>query len=158
MKNAKSDTFCAAADSIVGRTQFADSGSLSDSISNDGIDRRSFLSCLAWVGTGLLWTMTGGVPTPKLFVATSGPRGAEAAHAGSSFSFVQISDSQIGFNKGANQDVTGTLKLALDKISSLSKQPDLFCTPKAFLICRKSQNSTRCNNLSSVPPGATSLL
>ena len=31
------------------------------------------------------------------------------------FSFVQISDSHIGFNKGANPDVTGTLKKAIEQ-------------------------------------------
>jgi predicted phosphodiesterase len=92
---------------------------------NDGIDRRNFLSCMAWVGTGLLWTMSGGVPTSKLFAATSGEAGGATGHAGSGFSFVQISDSHIGFNKPANQDVTGTLKLALDKINALPSEPDL---------------------------------
>jgi Icc protein len=90
----------------------------------DGIDRRNFLSCMAWAGTGLLWTMAGGVPTSKLFAAAGGARGGQA-HAGSGFSFVQISDSHIGFNKAANQDVTGTLKLALDKINGLPATPDL---------------------------------
>jgi 3',5'-cyclic AMP phosphodiesterase CpdA len=90
---------------------------------NDGIDRRGFLSCMAWAGTGLIWTMAGGVPTSKLFAATSGAEGA-ASHAGS-FSFVQISDSHIGFNKAANQDVTGTLKLAIDKINGLPAEPEL---------------------------------
>ena len=42
-----------------------------------------------------------------------------------SLSFVQISDSHIGFNKAANQDVTGTFKLALDKINELPNAPDL---------------------------------
>jgi 3',5'-cyclic-AMP phosphodiesterase len=92
---------------------------------NDGIDRRNFLSCMAWAGTGLLWTMAGGVPTSKLFAAATGGEGGHAAHAGSGFSFVQISDSHIGFNKAANQDVTGTLKLALDKINGLPGTPDL---------------------------------
>ena len=96
---------------------------------SDGIDRRNFLSCMAWAGTGLLWTMAGGVPTSKLFAATpgagGGPGHAGAAHAGSGFSFVQISDSHIGFNKAANQDVAGTLKLALDKINGLAAAPDL---------------------------------
>ena len=32
----------------------------------DGIDRRNFLGCMAWAGTGLLWTLAGGVPTSKL--------------------------------------------------------------------------------------------
>ncbi|MGA8529959.1 MAG: metallophosphoesterase, partial [Acidobacteriaceae bacterium] len=80
---------------------------------------------MAWVGTGLLWTMAGGVPTSKLFAATSGEAGSATGHAVSGFSFVQISDSHIGFNKPANQDVTGTLKLALDKINALPSEPDL---------------------------------
>src|ERR1700735_409607 len=89
----------------------------SDPIARDGIDRRNFLSCMAWAGTGLLWTMAGGVPTSKLFAAT-------ASHTASAFSFVQISDSHIGFNKAANQDVAGTLKLAIDKINAMPGAPD----------------------------------
>ena len=27
----------------------------------DGVDRRGFLQCMAWAGTGLVWTVTGGV-------------------------------------------------------------------------------------------------
>jgi len=96
-----------------------------DGPQNDGIDRRNFLSCMAWAGTGLLWTMAGGVPSSKLFAATTGAAGGRAAQAASGFSFVQISDSHIGFNKPANQDVTGTLKLALDKINALPATPDL---------------------------------
>ena len=84
---------------------------------NDGIDRRNFLSCMAWAGTGLLWTMAGGVPTSQLFGATAKPAAGE-------FSFVQISDSHIGFNKAANQDVAGTLQLAIDKINALPATPD----------------------------------
>src|SRR5580693_5259258 len=87
----------------------------------DGIDRRNFLSCMAWAGTGLLWTMAGGIPTSKLFAATK--TGGKEVLTG--FSFVQISDSHIGFNKAANQDVAGTLKLALDKINKLPNTPDL---------------------------------
>ena len=92
-------------------------------VANDGIDRRNFLSCMAWAGTGLLWTLAGGVPTSKLFAATGGVADTRAAE--SSFSFVQISDSHIGFNKAANQDVAGTLKLAIDKINGLQGVPDL---------------------------------
>ena len=92
---------------------------------NDGIDRRNFLSCMAWAGTGLLWTMAGGVPTSRLFAATPGAAAGPATHAGASFSFVQISDSHIGFNKAANQDVAGTLKLAIDKINAMPGTPDL---------------------------------
>ncbi len=94
-------------------------------VANDGIDRRNFLSCMAWAGTGLLWTMAGGVPTSKLFASTKDSTGAAPGHDGAGFRFVQISDSHIGFNKAANQDVTGTLKLALDKINQLPGTPDL---------------------------------
>src|SRR5580698_9521335 len=90
----------------------------------DGIDRRNFLSCMAWAGAGLVWTMSGGVPTSKLFAATTDAAG-KAAHAGGGFSFVQISDSHIGFNKAANQDVAGTLQIAIDKINALPAAPDL---------------------------------
>ena len=77
---------------------------------------------MAWAGTGLVWTFAGGVPTSRLF----GERAHGAGmHGGkqSDFSFVQISDSHIGFNKAANPDVTGTLQAALDKIDALPMRP-----------------------------------
>ncbi len=90
-------------------------------VAHDGIDRRHFLSCMAWAGAGMLWTMAGGVPTSRLFAAT--PDASGPAHGGS-FSFVQISDSHIGFHKQANMDVTGTLQIAIDKINaSQAKHP-----------------------------------
>jgi 3',5'-cyclic AMP phosphodiesterase CpdA len=79
---------------------------------------------MAWAGTGLLWSISGGVPTSKLFAATSDTANGKGSSP-SSFSFVQISDSHIGFNKAANQDVTGTLKLAIEKINHLPTAPDL---------------------------------
>ena len=86
--------------------------------SNDGIDRRGFLKCMAWAGTGLVWSFAGGVPTSRLF--------GEAGHASrqTDFTFVQISDSHIGFNKPANADVTATLLVALDKINGYSSVTD----------------------------------
>ena len=80
----------------------------------DGIDRRNFLGCMAWAGTGLLWSMVGGVPTSKLLAQTM-KGAAPTAGKVEDFSFVQISDCHIGFNKGANPDVTGTLKKAIDR-------------------------------------------
>src|ERR1051326_5663153 len=85
----------------------------------DGIDRRGFLKCMAWAGTGVLWTMSGGVLTSKLL-------GAAAPAIGGDFSFVQISDSHIGFNKDANKDVIGTLQKAIAKINALPAPPDFF--------------------------------
>ncbi len=87
--------------------------------SGDGIDRRGFLKCMAWAGTGLVWTFAAGVPVSQLFGASARPAG------DSSFTFVQISDSHIGFDKPANVDVTGTLQAAIDKINALAVEPDL---------------------------------
>jgi 3',5'-cyclic-AMP phosphodiesterase len=123
MKNANSPV---PANPQVSSTDHAETAKPSPT-ANDGIDRRNFLSCMAWAGTGLLWTMVGGVPMSKLFAATGAAAsgGTDHAKADSGFSFVQISDSHIGFNKAANQDVTGTLKLALDKINALPAPPEL---------------------------------
>jgi len=84
---------------------------------HDGIDRRGFLKCMAWAGTGVLWTMSGGVLASKVLGAV-GPGGV------GDFSFVQISDSHIGFNKEANKDVIGTLQKAISKINALPAPPD----------------------------------
>ena len=81
----------------------------------DGLDRRNFLSCMAWVGTGLMWTVNGGVPRSTRL-------GGEPPGKGQLF-FMQISDSHIGFDKAANTDVTGTLRAAIGKINALPAQP-----------------------------------
>jgi len=92
-----------------------DSEASDNALDADGLDRRKLLSCMAWVGTGLLWTISGGVPR-------SSRLGAEEVRKGSLF-FMQISDSHIGFDKAANTDVTATLRAAISKINSLEVQP-----------------------------------
>jgi Icc protein len=87
-----------------------------NSVSEDGIDRRGFLRCMQWAGAGVVWSLAAGVPSSRLLATETRPSG--------SFSFVQISDSHIGFNKAANPDVTGTLQAAIDKINRLESQPD----------------------------------
>ena len=82
----------------------------------DGIDRRGMLKCMAWVGAGVAWTLNGGVLTSRLL-------GREAAAEAGDFTFVQISDSHIGFAKEPNKDVIGTLKIAVDKINALPDAP-----------------------------------
>src|ERR1044071_8879732 len=87
-------------------------------IIRDGIDRRAFLQCMAWAGTGLVWTFAGGVPSSQAF--------GQSMHGlkQSDFTFVQISDSHIGFNKPANTDVTATLQAALDKMDGLPRSEE----------------------------------
>ena len=86
---------------------------------NDGIDRRGFLKCMAWVGTGVLWTVSGGILTSRAFGADAG------VDAKGDFTFAQISDSHIGFSKKVNEDVAGTLQRAIDRINALPQRPDL---------------------------------
>jgi 3',5'-cyclic AMP phosphodiesterase CpdA len=87
----------------------------------DGLDRRGFLECMAWAGTGMLWTVSGGLLGSTLL--SSRASAADAMKSG--FSFVQISDSHIGFSRdGVNTDVTATLKEAIARINGLPEQPD----------------------------------
>jgi Icc protein len=75
---------------------------------------------MAWAGTGVLWSMAGGVARGQVTHHGSGKTKGE-------LSFVQISDSHIGFKKEANPDVIGTLREAVNQINSLPTEP-------AFLI------------------------
>jgi 3',5'-cyclic-AMP phosphodiesterase len=86
------------------------------SLRDDGIDRRGFLKCMNWAGAGVIWSMSAGVPVSRLLGADS--------QSTARFTFVQISDSHIGFNKPANADVAGTLQVAIDRINQLEEQPD----------------------------------
>jgi 3',5'-cyclic AMP phosphodiesterase CpdA len=88
---------------------------------HDGVDRRGFLKCMAWAGTGALCVMQGGVL--KSF-SLSRPSEIDPAAAVGELRFVQISDSHMGFNKPANPDVTATLKVAVDKIRALPSVPE----------------------------------
>ena len=87
----------------------------------DGVDRRGFLKCMAWAGTGALCVMQGGVLKSYSLSQPSQMGGNLSA---GELSFVQISDSHMGFNKAANPDVVGTLKAAVDKINGLSTPPE----------------------------------
>jgi plastocyanin len=83
----------------------------------DGIDRRGFLKCMAWAGTGALWVMQSGVLRSLPLT-----RGALAALEGELF-FAQISDSHIGFAKEANPNVTATLQEAVDRLNRQERRP-----------------------------------
>lgn len=86
------------------------------------IDRRNFLTCMAWVGTGAIWTLSGGVLNGSPLGQMN--HGAVNATAdGSGLRFVQISDSHIGFDKPANTDVTATLREVVAKIKAAPEQP-----------------------------------
>src|SRR5215469_7382296 len=103
----------------------------------DGIDRRGFLKCMAWAGAGAFCVMKGGVLHSY---ALGSHRGKEAV---GELSFVQISDSHMGFNKAANPDVTATLKAAIDRINALPQTPEfLFHTGDISHLAKPSEFDT----------------
>jgi len=89
------------------------------------VDRRHFLKCMAWVGTGAVWALSSGVLNG--YPLGHAPRAPMMSHGSGPLRFVQISDSHIGFNKPANTDVTATLRAAIAKIKA---DPD----PPAFVL------------------------
>jgi 3',5'-cyclic AMP phosphodiesterase CpdA len=85
---------------------------------NDGVDRRTFLECMTWAGTGVLWTVAGGIPRSLGLVGE-----ARAADGAGGLTFLQISDSHVGFDKPANPDALATLEEAIGRIKSLPARP-----------------------------------
>ena len=90
----------------------------------DEIDRRGFLKCMAWAGTGVLWSLHGGLLQGINLSQLVNNQLALANVAKADFSFVQISDSHIGFSKAANHDVTSTLTEAVAKFKDLPRAPE----------------------------------
>src|SRR5882757_9375530 len=84
-----------------------------------GPDRRGFLKCMSWAGTAMVWTVAGGIPRSHLIGQ------AEAAEQG--FTFAQVSDSHLGFDRPVNPNVTATFQDGLSAVMAMPEKP-------AFLI------------------------
>jgi 3',5'-cyclic AMP phosphodiesterase CpdA len=82
-----------------------------------GLSRRKVLECMTWAGTGVLWTISGGVPTSVGLIDHA------LAQEATGLTFLQISDSHVGFDKPANPNVLGTLEEAIGKIKALPVRP-----------------------------------
>jgi 3',5'-cyclic AMP phosphodiesterase CpdA len=84
---------------------------------NHGHSRRKVLECMTWAGTGVLWTIAGGVPTSMGIIdqaLAAEPKG---------LTFLQISDSHVGFDKPANPNALGTLEEAIGRVKALPVKP-----------------------------------
>jgi len=88
-----------------------------DETRDDGPSRRKILECMTWAGTGVLWTVIGGVPRSAGIIDTA------LAQSVKGLSFLQISDSHVGFDKPANPNAIGTLEEAIGKIKTLPTRP-----------------------------------
>jgi len=89
-----------------------------DDEKGNGLNRRHALECMVWAGTGIMWTLVGGIPK-SLNLLTE----AEAAEAAQGFTFLQISDSHVGFDKEAKVTAIDTLGEAIDKVKALTMKP-----------------------------------
>jgi 3',5'-cyclic AMP phosphodiesterase CpdA len=89
----------------------------SDQRDGRGVSRRKILECMTWAGTGVLWTVAGGMPR------SIGIIGEATAAEASRLTFLQISDSHVGFDKPANPNALGTLEEAINKINALGVKP-----------------------------------
>ena len=81
------------------------------------IDRRSALKYMAGASAGLVCVLVGGLP--RIFSADDPNAGKAMAAASSTFSFAQLSDSHIGFNKEANPEPAKTLQIAIDRLNDM---------------------------------------
>ena len=88
-----------------------------------GVDRRRLLQCMSWAGTGVVWSLAGGVPRTIGLIGSA----AAAEMPRNGLFFVQISDSHIGFHLPPNPNPVATLAEAIDKIKAMPTQP-------AFLV------------------------
>jgi 3',5'-cyclic-AMP phosphodiesterase len=104
--------------------------------SNDGVDRRGFLKCMAWAGTGLVWAVSGGIPgctrvepqaeksdNPSDKASGNASDKEAAPRPTASFTFAQVSDSHLGFSREPNRDVAETYRLAIARINALEPRP-----------------------------------
>lgn len=79
--------------------------------------RRKVLECMTWAGTGVLWTIAAGVPRSAGLIEEAKAQGSDG------LTFLQISDSHVGFNKPANPNAIGTLEEAIGKVKALPVKP-----------------------------------
>ena len=82
-----------------------------------GLSRRKVLECMTWAGTGVLWTVAGGVPQSIGLIGEAKAQGAGG------LTFLQISDSHVGFHQPANPNALGTLEECINKIRMLPARP-----------------------------------
>ena len=83
------------------------------------LSRRHALECMIWAGSGVIWTLSGGIPRSLNLLDEA--QAAEAAT--SNFTFLQVSDSHVGFDKEAEVTAIDTLNEAVERIKALAVKP-----------------------------------
>jgi 3',5'-cyclic AMP phosphodiesterase CpdA len=94
---------------------------MSDFDRDDGVSRRKVLECMTWVGTGVLWTISGGVPRSLGIMGEAAAQ--ESSNLVHGLTFLQISDSHVGFHLPPNPNALGTLQECVSKVNALAVKP-----------------------------------
>jgi len=112
------------------------------------VKRAKFLECMAWCGTGVVYSLTAsGLVGRALADSLSTPL--------SALSFVQISDSHVGFHGDANPDVLGSFQHAIDKINALPMRPEFVMhTGDVSHLSKSTQFDTAKQMLGTIKTGA----
>jgi 3',5'-cyclic-AMP phosphodiesterase len=115
------------------------------------LDRGKFLECMAWCGTGAIYALTGAGMVGRALADTD----LDGLPAGTP-TFVQISDTHVGFHGDANHDVLKTFQTAIDRINALPKPPEFVMhTGDLTHLSKPEQFDTVRQMLSSIKTGAT---
>src|ERR1700730_13054046 len=92
--------------------------------SDDGVDRRGFLKCMAWAGTGMVWAVSGGIlGCSRVDQQAAKAKRDQQNAAKSNFTCVQLSDSHLGLSRDPNRAVAETYREAIARINALPQQP-----------------------------------
>src|SRR5262249_48617998 len=83
------------------------------------MNRRGLLKCMSWAGTGVLWTLSGGVPRSLGLLGEAAAAEPQARR----FPFLQTRASHVGFDKAANPNALGTFQEAIAKVNAMPTQP-----------------------------------
>jgi len=87
-------------------------------MSSKKLGRSTFLECMAWCGTGVIYSLTARGMVGRALADDS-----PDAMPSDGPTFVQISDTHVGYNGDANHDVLKTFEAAIDKINALPAKP-----------------------------------
>jgi Icc protein len=115
------------------------------------VDRKKFLECMAWCGTGVVYALTARGMVGRA-LADADPD----VFAPGTPTFVQISDTHVGFDGDANHDVLGTFQTAIDRINAMATPPEFVMhTGDLTHLSKPGQFDTVRQMMSSIKTGAT---
>jgi len=120
------------------------------------VNRAKFLECMAWCGTGVVYSLTASGLVGRALADSPSTLASALSADASTLSFVQISDSHVGFHGDANPDVLGSFQKAIDKINALPVRPEFVMhTGDVSHLSKAAQFDSARQMLGTIKAGAT---